>query len=860
VAVTWDGISTWSIYINGNRSARDSEGTGTYSGTSPIYIGRQGSACNCNFFDGLMDEVRVWSAMRTQAQIQQNMCRSLVGNELDLYSYYRMDEGSGTTITNSAIGTGGYATLSGGAGGPSWVPGRFTPAITNTQPITLNTDSATLQARVNPSAQATFWWLEYGLTAAYGGATPIIGIGGGSSDVIVQASLTNLTQSTLYHWRVAATNYSGTNYSTDQTFTTAGPPVATTGSALMVVDTSAYLSGSVNPGGLSGSAWLEYGTDTNYGSVSLKHSISGFDPFSFTNLIDALAPGTLYHYRAVATNSAGTSLGGDQAFSTTPIAWFGRVPSAFPAGVGGTAAAWGDFDNDGRPDVILSGTSVPGSRRTQLWHNTASGFTNVTTQLTQLRNSTVAWGDFNNDGLLDVVIAGSSSTGLVTQVWLNTGTDFTNMNAALTGVSVGTFALGDFDNDGRLDIALIGTAAGSVPVTQVWRNTGNGFTNINAGLPGVSSGSIAWGDFDNDGRLDLLICGSGITGIWRNTGNGFSNINAGLTAIYDGKAVWGDFDNDGRLDVTLVGQTFSGTWVTEIWRNTDSGFTNIHAGLPLLSPTTVAWGDFDNDGKLDLLIAGQPQGETLPWTLQIWHNTGIGFSLATRLASDMLGWANLADFDGDGSLDVLVYGIIYQTGALAAELYHNQAPATNTPPTAPTPIGSTVSGGAVTLTWNPATDAQTPSPGLSYNVRIGSSPGGSDILAPAANAATGLRQIVERGNAQANLFKIINGLAPGTYYWAVQAIDTSFAGSAFSTEQQFTIIPPHIDQISPQPGNTILLQCSGAPATAYTLLSSSNLVDWTVLTNLTADGAGSFQFTTTNPANQTSRFFRLRWP
>src|SRR6185369_7154317 len=104
------------------------------------------------------------------------------------------------------------------------------------------------------------------------------------------------------------------------------------------------------------------------------------------------------------------------------------------------------------------------------------------------------------------------------------------------------------------------------------------FTNINASLRPVSPASVAWGDYDNDGRLDILVSGDAgtftggwLTEVWRNTGSGFVNINAGLPAV-GGSAVWGDYDNDGRLDILLVGRDSNSQVFGQVWRNTASGF------------------------------------------------------------------------------------------------------------------------------------------------------------------------------------------------------------------------------------------------------------------------------------------------
>src|SRR6266542_4653441 len=128
----------------------------------------------------------------------------------------------------------------------------------------------------------------------------------------------------------------------------------------------------------------------------------------------------------------------------------------------------------------------------------------------------------------------------------------------LPGVDGGSVAWGDFDNDGRLDFLFTGYVGygggGSPYVSQLGRNTGSGFSNVTAsvapGLPGVGS-CVAWGDYDNDGRLDFLLTGLHRSQLWRNTGAGFSNVTAsvapGRPGVECGFVAWGDYDNDGRL-------------------------------------------------------------------------------------------------------------------------------------------------------------------------------------------------------------------------------------------------------------------------------------------------------------------------
>src|SRR6185295_13874118 len=109
----------------------------------------------------------------------------------------------------------------------------------------------------------------------------------------------------------------------------------------------------------------------------------------------------------------------------------------------------------------------------------------------------------------------------------------------------GSAAWGDYDNDGRLDLLMAGLSDSSQFIGQLWHNNGNGnFTlNTNAPFAGVAVGSVAWGDYDNDGRLDFMVDGYyqavATFQLWRNVGNGlFQQIPTSIPGIYYGSAIW----------------------------------------------------------------------------------------------------------------------------------------------------------------------------------------------------------------------------------------------------------------------------------------------------------------------------------
>jgi hypothetical protein len=341
---------------------------------------------------------------------------------------------------------------------------------------------------------------------------------------------------------------------------------------------------------------------------------------------------------------------------------FSNLNTVLP-GISSSAVTRGDFDNDGRSDLLLTGFAGVDANNfpiylTQVWLNRGNGtFTNVQAGLPGVDTGAVALGDFDNDGNLDILLTGYSSTGAVAQVWRNLGNGtFTNTNVGLPGVLYSSVALADYDNDGKLDILLTGTTNGygNAAITQLWHNLGNGvFTNISTDLPGISQGSVAWGDFDQDGKLDILLTGYTRTGavcqIWRNLGNGlFTNMNAGLPGVYQSAVALGDYDNDGKLDIALTGVDAHSNPICQVWRNTGNwSFTNIADGFPGIHSGSVSWADFDNDGRLDLLLAGlDTNGIPL---LQIYHNNTVASSPSALRINSLTSLSNggrQLSFDG----------------------------------------------------------------------------------------------------------------------------------------------------------------------------------------------------------------------
>jgi NHL repeat len=209
------------------------------------------------------------------------------------------------------------------------------PAVDDEPPTVsaVTRTSALLSGTVNPENNPTTCDFEYVAASEYepgapnpyanGGSTPVAALTPGVVDQGVgPAVITGLSAGTTYDYRLAAGNEAGVSYGPNHTFTTAPPtpPVASTGAAGEVTQTTATLTGTVDPEGMQTSYEFEVGTDTSYGGAKLFGNAGVSARSEAVSIaLQFLIPGMTYHYRLVATNEDGTSYGQDVTFTTPGI-------------------------------------------------------------------------------------------------------------------------------------------------------------------------------------------------------------------------------------------------------------------------------------------------------------------------------------------------------------------------------------------------------------------------------------------------------------------------------------------------------------------------------------------------------------
>ena len=216
--------------------------------------------------------------------------------------------------------------------------------------ITADTQ-ALIHATIDPSGQATQYYVKWGTDTGYGsGTTPITQLAQDVGIQSVQVPVGGLTAGTTYHAQLVAFNSAGTTYGPDQPFTTPMPPGVNPAPPAAITDASATLSGSITTNGFDTTYHFEYASASDYtAGSSYPHSTPpqpAADGVSASAQISQLTPGTVYHYRLVASNGIDTVASADQTFTTTtpPSAVTGSASgmSGSSAAVSGTANAHGD--------------------------------------------------------------------------------------------------------------------------------------------------------------------------------------------------------------------------------------------------------------------------------------------------------------------------------------------------------------------------------------------------------------------------------------------------------------------------------------------------------------------------------------
>jgi PKD repeat protein len=385
--------------------------------------------------------------------------------------------------------------------------------------------------------------------------------------------------------------------------------------------------------------------------------------------------------------------------------------------------------------------------------------------------------DLNSDNALDVLFTYRKTDYTPKTVYFQkTGSFLAQTNTGIADLFRGSSETADLNNDGRNDVIICGEGTDGFPHLYIYQNATTGFVLVNDKLKALK-GYIAVADYDRDSDVDLLVTGSDRYGntnavLYRNDNNwNFTEINANLYKFsYGNKPQFGDFNNDGLLDL-ICGK---------VYRNDGNNvFTEMMFPENYDARNTNRWMDIDNDGNLELIGSGD-------FGMVIYKYNGADSFLINQ---EVIGCeaSDIGDVNADRKLD------IYSNHYPNASIFKNQVSTTNNIPSAPSGLVSAIGDSgffSVTLKWNKGSDDKTPSKGLTYNLRLGTTSLGNNIVSSMTSTSNSSLLKPGMGNVYNDTVWTIKNLNPGKYYWSVQTVDHSGNASVFATEQTFLILSP----------------------------------------------------------------------
>jgi uncharacterized repeat protein (TIGR01451 family) len=416
---------------------------------------------------------------------------------------------------------------------------------------------------------------------------------------------------------------------------------------------------------------IDVSPNTPFGTQSLTYQICYKS--DTTNCKSALV--TLESVSCIQTPEPATSCDETATFNLATCSWSVQTSVSFientVAGLSNDASSswgmsWGDYDNDGYDDLYVAEYNI--NKPSYLYHNNGDGtFTkNTSGIIIGDKGSSIVgtWGDYNNDGLLDLFVA--NNVGALNALYKNNGGGnfikiTTGEIANYSGYCHGASWV-DYNGDGYLDLFV--TDYMPTKFNLLYKNNKNGsFTKITSSeLVQEAKYNIGatWADYDNDGDLDVFIPATNSQGnsMFKNDGNGafekMTTIGITTDSANSVGCSWGDYDNDMDLDLFVTNTSGQDNF---LYRNNNDGtFTQITSGIVVKDgghSSSSNWVDFDNDGDLDLYVCNDQSDANVMYT-----NDGSGsFTKSANPLSEDFGnsyshaWS---DYDNDGDIDIII--------------------------------------------------------------------------------------------------------------------------------------------------------------------------------------------------------------
>ena len=404
-------------------------------------------------------------------------------------------------------------------------------------------------------------------------------------------------------------------------------------------------------------------------------------------------------------------------------------------------AIFTDINQDALPDLILTGKDTEGNYLLKIFLNfNGSSFTVLEHEFTGYSQASLAAADINGDGYPDFMACGLNDAGICTDLYLNNGGNgFTRYAYTFTPAFSGDLAIRDINRDNRPDIIYTGLKSNFAPGFFIYLNRGKLlFEELETNIPGCSEGVLAFPDVNADGYPEISICGKNNSDepvhllFQNNQGLGFPPLQTTARGFYRGAQMAMDYNADGYGDLLIAGRSADDLYHTLLYQSNGTTLELESDTLDGLLDARTDWGDINLDGRPDFWLKG----------------------------SDMNHFQNY---------------------------FYTSNKTAGTPPEAPDELHAAPGRDSVVLRWAVPGDAEQLQ-GFTYDLALWTNASAEIRYTLPVNPQE--RRYDTKQGAFSDTSLQISDLPEGKYYWQVQAVDLSGAGSALSQKDSFYIALP----------------------------------------------------------------------